>query len=83
MVCDHCLRWFHAWSWHTIVVDNLVSHGVYKVFKKYDHIKLDKSSSDVYNLYEWKNERDTNLKTQNSAVLFGQTLASGKVVQPS
>lgn len=30
---------------------------------------------------EWKG--CTNLKTQNSAVLFGQTLASGKVVQPS
>lgn len=28
-----------------------------KYFKTYDHIKLDKSSS-VYNLYEWKNERD-------------------------
>lgn len=30
---------------------------------------------------EWKG--CTNLKTQNSAALFGQTLASEKVVQPS
>lgn len=29
-----------------------------KYFKMYDYIKLDKFLLDVYNLYEWKNERD-------------------------
>lgn len=62
MVCDYCLRWFYVWSWYIIVVDNFVLYGVYKVFKKYDYIKLDKFLLDVYNLYEWKNERDINLK---------------------
>lgn len=67
----------------TLLLLTILYHMLSIKYYTYDHIKLDKSSSDVYNLYEWKNERDTNLKTQNSAVLFGQTLASGKVVQPS